>query len=68
MSDESMRLVQWFSRIRQLYDAAGASPYGGDLNKWSARDVDAFIVLNEQRKKVENLSVVSDSIPNKRQR
>lgn len=58
--DESISLVHLFTRSRLMHETFGASPYGGDLNKWPAREVDAFVILEEERKKVENLRVISD--------
>lgn len=46
-----------------LYKASGASPYGGDLNKWPATDVDAFVILQQEEIKVNNLMQISDLPP-----
>ena len=48
-------LVQLFARSQVMHEAFGVSLYGGDLNKWPARLVDAFVLLQEEHRKVENL-------------
>ncbi len=63
VSDASMRRVQWYVRVKMLFKASGASPYGGDLNKWPALDVDAFTILEQESIKVDNLMLASDRPP-----
>ena len=48
-------MVMRFERIRTMKEAFGASPYGGDLNKWPSREVDAFIILQQEHQRVENM-------------
>ena len=38
-----------------MKNIVGASPYGGDLNKWPSRLVDAFILLQEENSRVDSL-------------
>lgn len=40
-----------------MREVVGASPYGGDLNKWPSRLVDAFIILQSEQQKVEKLMI-----------
>lgn len=63
ISDKSAEIVQWFERLRMMRSSVGASPHAGDLLKWPAREVDAFVVLEQQRIKVENLMIISDRPP-----
>jgi hypothetical protein len=52
---ETLELVQFFARSFIMKEATGASPYGGDLNKYPARLADAFVILQNEHAKVENL-------------
>ncbi len=58
-----MRRVQQYVRTKMLYKVSGASPYGGDLNKWPALDVDVFVILEQESIKVDNLMLASDRPP-----
>ncbi len=66
ISDKSAETVQWYQRLRLMREAVGASPHAGDLLKWPAKEVDAFVILETQRTKVENLMIVSDRPPAQR--
>jgi len=44
-----------FARVSAMKNIVGASPYGGDLNKWPSRLVDAFILLQEENSRVDSL-------------
>lgn len=63
ISDKSAETVQWYQRIRLMRESTGASPHAGDLLKWPAKEVDAFVILEQQRTKVENLMMTSDRSP-----
>lgn len=56
-------MVQWFQRVRMMHESVGAMPHGGDLLKWPAKEVDAFVILEQQRSKVEHLMLTSDAPP-----
>lgn len=43
-----------------MFKSFGASPYGGNISKWPARTVDAFVILQDEHNRVENLKVVTD--------
>ena len=51
----SLELVAYWSRLRILKDSLGALPHGGDLNKFPARIVDAFVILAEEHSRVESM-------------
>jgi hypothetical protein len=38
-----------------MKETVGASPYGGDLNKWPSRIVDAFVLLQDEHSRVDNM-------------
>lgn len=40
-----------------MRELAGASPYGGDLNKWPSRTVDAFVLLQDEHNRVEQMRI-----------
>jgi hypothetical protein len=46
-----------------MQDTFGVSPYGGDLDKFPARLVDALIIIREEESKVNNLMVSPSSEP-----
>ena len=50
-----MDLVQTFAKARVMNEAAGAVLYGGDLNRWPSRLVDAFMVLQDEQTRVDSL-------------
>ena len=45
----------YFVRVRVMKEAMGASPYGGDLNKWPSRLVDAMFLLQKEHKRVDDI-------------
>ncbi len=57
ISDESKDLIQSFAKATLLYKSLGASPYGGDLNKWPPRTVDAFVILQDEYNSVESQKI-----------
>ena len=46
--------IQLFARAKSMREF-GASYYGADLNKWPARTVDAFVILQQMDNKINNL-------------
>jgi hypothetical protein len=54
-------MVAYYIKVRAMREAVGASPHGGDLNKWPSRLVDAFVLLQEEHSRVESMKVVRDS-------
>jgi len=48
-------MVMYYVRVRIMKEAVGVSPYGGDLNKWPSRLVDAFVLLQDEHSRVENM-------------
>ena len=38
-----------------MKEAIGVSPFGGDLNKFPCRIADAFVVLQQEQSRVDNL-------------
>jgi hypothetical protein len=54
----SFETVMLYSRTRTMKESFGAVPYGGDLNLWPAKLVDAFIILENERQRVDNLTNV----------
>jgi len=63
--ESSMDLVQQFVRGKILHKSFGTSLHGPDLRDWPARTVDAFVILEGEEAKVENLmrAKVPDSRP-----
>jgi len=55
--------VQLYVRYKLMQDTFGVSPYGGDLDKFPARLVDALIIIREEESKVNNLMVSPSSEP-----
>jgi hypothetical protein len=59
----SLELVAYWSRVRILKESLGASPHGGDLNKFPARIVDAFVILAEEHNRVESMRYAQQPRP-----
>lgn len=51
-------LIQEFARLKLLKDTLGLSPYGGDLDKMPAKMVDAFVILQAEQSKIDELRSV----------
>ena len=48
----------YFLEVRTMREVVGVSPYGGDLNKWPSRLVDAFVLLQDEHSHVEKMMQV----------
>ncbi len=46
-----------------MKEGIGVAPYGGDLNKIPSRTVDAFVILQGEMARVDNLSMASSHSP-----
>ncbi len=51
--------IQSFARAKVMNKALGVSPYGGDLNKWPSKMVDAFVLLEDESSKVDKIQSFS---------
>lgn len=51
--------IQAFARAKVMHKSLGVSPYGGDLNKWPSKMVDAFVLLEDESAKVDKISSFS---------
>ena len=56
-------VVQEYAKFRIMRETFGTAPYGGNLDEWPAKLVDAFLVLREQEIKVNNLSQGTPTSP-----
>jgi hypothetical protein len=54
ITDESQELLELYHKSKVMREF-GVAPFGGDMNKWPARLVDAFMVIRQEEMKVENL-------------
>ena len=59
-------VVQEYARFRVMREAFGTTPYGGNLDNFPARLVDAFLLLRQEEIKVEKLSQGTPSQPDVR--
>lgn len=57
-ADRSLETVQSFAKAQLMFKNLGASPYGGDLNKWPSKMVDAFVLLQDEHNRVEAMRIV----------
>jgi hypothetical protein len=64
---DAREIVQEYARFRIMRETFGTSPYGGNLDEWPAKLVDAFLVLREQEIKVDNLSQGTPTRPDHQQ-
>lgn len=55
-----MELIELYDRTLAMKEL-GAVPYGGDLFKYPAKLVDAFVILQGEEQKVRNLSLSTDT-------
>lgn len=57
ISSESIDMIVLYARTKVMREF-GASPYGGDLNKWPAKAVDSFVLIQEEHSRIDKLSIV----------
>lgn len=60
VTPHSVELVQIFSRARHATEASGAALFGPDLSRWPAWAVDAAVVIEQERIRVENARMTAE--------
>lgn len=55
----SLDAVMYFVRVHAMKETVGATPFGGDLNRWPSRLVDVFVLLQGEHARVEKMRNVA---------